>query len=320
MGWKWQREAIGEYYACARHVDAQLGALLDALDVLQLAQTTSVIVQGDHGFSLGRHARWSKYSLYEDSTRVPLIIATPGRTAAKRVDDVVESLDVMPTILELWGVKRVPPPPQDYSAASSFAASLPHYALRGAPIPLEGDSLLPYLLHSPAEGTGPLTSAPSAWESDPPGPLTSDPPVRRADYARSELREWMVANRPNDSQLPGAKPMRMVGRGAQLYVRTRTHSYVAYFRPRCGCAPGLVLVDETLFDLTSDAGEAVNLAYAPSHAHTRRELLGVVKRDWGLGVVGSTRADRPARQAMIAELASCFNYSLRCPTPLGVLR
>ena len=58
--------------------------MLGALDALGLAGTTSVIVQGDHGFSLGRHDRWSKYNLYEDATRVPLLFAVPGRGAAAR--------------------------------------------------------------------------------------------------------------------------------------------------------------------------------------------------------------------------------------------
>ena len=163
IGWRWQREAIGQYYACATHVDAQIGAMLDALDVLQLAASTAVVVQGDHGFSLGRHGRWSKYNLYEDATRVPLIIAVPGGSA-RVVDDVVESLDVMPTILELWGVKRVVAPasqqPTAATAATTIAAAapsttaadanttagLPHYELGRRAVPLEGDSLLPYLL------------------------------------------------------------------------------------------------------------------------------------------------------------------------------
>jgi iduronate 2-sulfatase len=82
-----------------------VGALLDSLDALGLVTSTNVVIQGDHGFSLGRHSRWSKYSFYEDAVRVPLIIAVPGMVP-RVVDDVVESLDVMPTLLELWGVPR----------------------------------------------------------------------------------------------------------------------------------------------------------------------------------------------------------------------
>lgn len=59
----------------ASHVDAQIGAILHALDVLELRSSTSVILQGDHGFSLGRHGRWSKYNLYDDAVRVPLVFS-----------------------------------------------------------------------------------------------------------------------------------------------------------------------------------------------------------------------------------------------------
>lgn len=47
----------------------------------------------------------------------------------------------MPTILELWGVRRVQPPP----GVSTRQRALAHYELRGVAIPLEGESLVPYL-------------------------------------------------------------------------------------------------------------------------------------------------------------------------------
>ena len=295
-----QREAIGQYYACATHVDAQIGALIDALDVLKLAPTTAFVVQGDHGFSLGRHGRWSKYHLYEDATRVPLIMAVPGGAAGRVVDDVVESLDVMPTLLDLWGAPR-----GSSSSDGSDNGLSPTTTFRlgngGVAIPLDGTSLLPYL-----------------QQQTPPAPAGLRP-----TYARSELREWMVVHRANDTLLPGARPMRMVGRGAQLYVRTARYAYVAYFRPRCGCKPGLLLVDEQLFDHSIDKGEATNLAYNPLHASTRQQLLSIVLRDWKVDVAGSTHPDRNARSATLAQLASCFNRSApSCPSGaiVGALR
>ena len=55
------REWTGTYFACAQHIDAQVGVLLDALELLGLRSSTVIIVQGDHGYSLGRHGVWSKY-------------------------------------------------------------------------------------------------------------------------------------------------------------------------------------------------------------------------------------------------------------------
>ncbi|EOD26050.1 hypothetical protein EMIHUDRAFT_229441 [Emiliania huxleyi CCMP1516] len=62
-----QRRAIGTYYACASHVDGTVGALLGALEVLNLTRRTAVVLHGDHGFSLGGHGRWSKYNLYDET-------------------------------------------------------------------------------------------------------------------------------------------------------------------------------------------------------------------------------------------------------------
>ena len=167
---------------------------------------------------------------------MPLVMMVPGGARGRVVSDVVESLDVMPTILDLWGVTTTTP-----KRARSSRTS---YALGegGGSAALDGTSLLPYLAERPA----------------PPAPAGLRP-----TYARSELREWMVIHRANDTLLPGPRPMRMVGRGAQLYVRTTRYAYVAYLKPRCECAPGLLLVDEQLFDHSTDSGEATNLAYNP---------------------------------------------------------
>ena len=114
----------------------------------------------------------------------------------------------------------------------------------------------------------------------------------------------MVIHRPNDAFLPGAPPRATIGRGVQLYVRTVRHAYTAFFhtfRGACAsCPPGYRLLDETLFDHRTDAGEARNLAYMPAHEATRREMLDVVVREWNVtALVGpnplTTLPNRSAR-------------------------
>ncbi len=311
VGLRWQREVIAQYYACAAHVDAQIGALVLGLQALRLAASTAVVVQGDHGFSLGRHGRWSKYHLYEDATRVPLLMTVPGQRAPSMVTDVVEALDVMPTLLDLWGVPRranphpPPPPPPPSSARSLLPSPRPvYYDLGGGAgsrrmwTALEGESLLPYL-QLPQSALPPTAGGGGGAAPSPPPP----PPPRQKHSARSELREWTMVHRPSDAQLPGAVPRRLVGHGWQLYVRTAQFAYTAYLRASCakGCRPQLgALLDETLYDHSADAGEAHNLAYAPAHAHTRLALLGLVLRDWnisrgGAAVAPAAPATREAR-------------------------
>ncbi|XP_052797237.1 iduronate 2-sulfatase-like isoform X2 [Mya arenaria] len=69
------------YFAATSYMDAQLGRLLSTLDSEGLANNTIVLFVGDHGWSLGEHQEWSKYSNYEVATQVPLLVYVPGVTS-----------------------------------------------------------------------------------------------------------------------------------------------------------------------------------------------------------------------------------------------
>jgi iduronate 2-sulfatase len=98
------------YYAAVRWVDSQIGVVLDALDAAGLAESTWVVLTGDHGWSLGEHGSWAKVTLFETTARVPLIIAPPRGAKGWRTnatvgsDAFVEHLDVFPTLLDVLGV------------------------------------------------------------------------------------------------------------------------------------------------------------------------------------------------------------------------
>ena len=74
---------VQSYLACVSFVDHQVGKVLDALDNSPAKDNTLIILYSDHGFHLGEKERWAKRSLWEDSTRVPLIVAGPGVAQGK---------------------------------------------------------------------------------------------------------------------------------------------------------------------------------------------------------------------------------------------
>ncbi|MFO1484399.1 MAG: sulfatase [Verrucomicrobiaceae bacterium] len=121
-----RRAAIRAYLACVSYVDAQAGRLLDALKQAGLDNNTIIIFTSDHGWHLGEHRLWHKRSLFEESARVPFILAMPGmKTAGQRSDSLIELLDVFPTLCDLTGIS--------------------------APKQLQGKSLRPFLENAAAE-------------------------------------------------------------------------------------------------------------------------------------------------------------------------
>jgi arylsulfatase A-like enzyme len=100
------KEYLQAYLACVSFVDAQIGALIDALDNSSHAANTIVVLTSDHGYEFGEKEALSKNTLWENSTRVPLVIRVPGlaSSAGQQVDEPVGLIDLFPTIRDLCGL------------------------------------------------------------------------------------------------------------------------------------------------------------------------------------------------------------------------
>ncbi|XP_019395816.1 PREDICTED: iduronate 2-sulfatase isoform X2 [Crocodylus porosus] len=77
-----QRLIRQSYFAAVSYLDMQVGLLLNALDDLKLSRNTIVVFTADHGWSLGEHGEWAKYSNFDVATQVPLMFYVPGKTSS----------------------------------------------------------------------------------------------------------------------------------------------------------------------------------------------------------------------------------------------
>ena len=102
----YRRQLKHGYYAAVSYMDAQLGRVIDELELLGLQDDTIIILWGDHGWKLGEHNRWAKHSNVEDDARAPMIVMVPGmEQAGHTTDALVEFVDIYPSLVDLAGLK-----------------------------------------------------------------------------------------------------------------------------------------------------------------------------------------------------------------------
>ena len=123
-GWKrW----IRGYLASVAFADEQLGIVLDALAASPYKENTIVVFTSDHGFHMGEKQLLTKKTVWEESTRVPLIVRAPGVTPADReCGHPVSLIDLYPTLVDLCNLPNDP-------------------NKNGNGTPLDGHSLRPFL-------------------------------------------------------------------------------------------------------------------------------------------------------------------------------
>jgi len=136
------KKVIQSYAAAMTFADAMLGRLIDAFEASAYADNTLLVLWSDHGMHMGEKDNIEKFTLWEESTRVPLIISAPGVTQAGSLcDQPVSLMDLYPTLVSLAGFE------------------LPNH--------LDGRSLLPQL-RDPSISTEPVvTTYKFDWAEEP---------------------------------------------------------------------------------------------------------------------------------------------------------
>ena len=126
------------YNAEVAYTDEQVGRLLDKLEGLGFKDNTLIVLTGDHGESLGAHGEPTHGEFLFDTTlHVPLVLHHENHIPqGRRIDTMVKTLDIMPTILDFLGVKESP-----HSQGVSLLPALDGN-LEATPILLE--TMLPY--------------------------------------------------------------------------------------------------------------------------------------------------------------------------------
>lgn len=115
-----QRHRQRAYYlANVTMIDEKVGEILDALERNDYLDNSIIIFTSDHGDCLTDHGHSQKWTMYEQVTRVPMIVWAPGRwEGGQNVDGLVQQMDLGPTILDWAGVTV----PQDWAAQSLVKA------------------------------------------------------------------------------------------------------------------------------------------------------------------------------------------------------
>jgi choline-sulfatase len=99
------RRLLASYYATCAYLDRQIGRVLGHLEKLRLLEDTVVVYTSDHGEGLGARGIYGKFSLYDESAAVPMVLAGPGVPSGQICRTPVSLIDTFPTAVETVGAR-----------------------------------------------------------------------------------------------------------------------------------------------------------------------------------------------------------------------
>ncbi|NWR54961.1 IDS sulfatase, partial [Bucorvus abyssinicus] len=264
-----QRQVRQSYYAAVSYLDTQVGRLLNALDDVGLSNNTIVVFTGDHGWSLGEHGEWAKYSNFDVATCVPLMFYVPGMTArpvsrGKRVfpyldpfshglglvpqgqsKKVVELVSLFSTLAELAGLQVPPACPE-----TSF-----HVVLC-----TEGASIVRYFNASEEKVEEEKEGCDDAYK------CFNEEPVAFSQYPRpADSPQW-------NSDKPKLKDIRIMG----YSMRAVDYRYTVWvgFNPNNFSADFEDVHAGELYMVETDPNQDYNIYNNTSHSSFFKKILG----------------------------------------------
>jgi len=233
------REMVADYYNSLARLDSCVGDLLAVLEKSGKASNTLVIYLGDHGADFLRGKRTS----YEGGVRIPLLLRWPGHITPQVRDELVSTVDLMPTVLAATGTPAVPG--------------------------LAGRALQPLLGDAPAEWRPHLFTeyhTHAAANYHPQRAVRSDrfklienllPDTLNPDYANTLRKLEGDADERGETGFKGGLSKAIAAANPEV----RTAYAVMEKPPRY-----------ELYDLQADPHEFHNLAASPQHASTLADL------------------------------------------------
>ncbi|XP_033186851.1 iduronate 2-sulfatase isoform X2 [Bombus vancouverensis nearcticus] len=249
------RLIIQSYYASVTYIDDLIGTLINHLERLSIRGDTTIILMSDHGWSLGEHAVWAKYSNYDVALKVPLIVSIPGLTYEKLkentnvnnsskgnqifIDSIVELVDIFPTIADLANISI----PICSNESMQITCS-------------EGITFIPLIRAA-------LKNEVILWKK-----------AAFAQYPRPSIEPSIHPN----SDEPRLKEIKAMG----YTLRTNTYRYIAWlsFNPETMSPNWNNIIAEELYDYSYDKGENQNVAFLEEYAKLKEKLKILLQHGW----------------------------------------
>lgn len=244
---------IQSYYASVTYIDDLIGKLINQLEILSIRKNTTIILMSDHGWSLGEHTEWAKYSNYDVALKVPLIISIPGLTYKRSkekannslekyplfINSIVELVDIFPTIADLANISI----PICSNETMEITCS-------------EGISFMPLIQAA-------LKKKSILWKE-----------AAFGQYPRPSIKPSIHPN----SDEPRLKEIKAMG----YTIRTNKYRYTAWlsFKSETKLPDWNDIIAEELYNHSNDEGENRNLAIFQKYVKLKKKLKFLLQHGW----------------------------------------